>query len=345
VGVVLVVLTAPAASQARQIRWLPADDDASFYFLYLGDAPDFVERGRYRSVLLLGSWSVDAKGIAVAAASLADADAPTWAALRAVKGRRLSPFSNVVDLSPDASRSFDLVYRRNVGGVPFMDEFGDIWDSAAWFRTTRKHRPHAASLPDAPAVYETWLESKPGASVDFSFPVEPGRYRMRLHFAELSPAVLRAGQRIFGVMLEGRWTDTVDVVGEAGWGTPLVAEHAVEVRDGSLDLRLWPLAGAPILAGVEVLRGTSFCGALGQPDADADGLADACECGDMTGDGFVDELDLELVERCLDGEQRLCIHRCDVTADGACSDLDAEVIARFASGQLGKADLRCSPMR
>jgi hypothetical protein len=78
----------------------------------------------------------------------------------------------------------------------------------------------------------------------------------------------------------------------------------------------------------------------GQADADEDGFGDACECGDASGDGALDVIDVQLIQRCSIGEFP-CPTLCDVTGDGDCSSIDARLVQRFSSGSLGKSDLRC----
>jgi hypothetical protein len=83
----------------------------------------------------------------------------------------------------------------------------------------------------------------------------------------------------------------------------------------------------------------------GQGDVDDDGLGDACECGDASGDGRVNTTDARLVYRCHLGslsDPSFCQGLCDVTGDGVCDATDARIIQRFAVGQFGKEALRCA---
>ncbi len=78
----------------------------------------------------------------------------------------------------------------------------------------------------------------------------------------------------------------------------------------------------------------------GQSDADGDGIGNACECGDFSGDGFVTTLDARLVQRCSVGLIQ-CVPLADVTGEGVVNTTDAAIIQRFAVGALTKDDLHC----
>jgi hypothetical protein len=78
-----------------------------------------------------------------------------------------------------------------------------------------------------------------------------------------------------------------------------------------------------------------------QADADGDGIGDACECGDISGDGRVNTTDARLIQRCSVG-QIPCVGLCDVTGEGNCNTTDARLIQRLAVGQLSKEHLSCA---
>lgn len=78
----------------------------------------------------------------------------------------------------------------------------------------------------------------------------------------------------------------------------------------------------------------------GQEDANGDGVGDACECGDFSGDGLVNTTDARLIQRCAVGHFP-CVELCDVNGDGVCNTTDARIIQRHAVGQIGEETLRC----
>lgn len=79
----------------------------------------------------------------------------------------------------------------------------------------------------------------------------------------------------------------------------------------------------------------------GQSDADQDGIGDACECGDVSGDGLVNTTDARLIERCAAGAFP-CPALCDATGEGDCNLDDARIVQRYVIGDLTKQMLRCA---
>ncbi len=82
----------------------------------------------------------------------------------------------------------------------------------------------------------------------------PARYRVRLHFAELKCD--RAGERVFDIRVQGkvRWR-TFDPFAAAGGRLRAVVLKARGVRaQRELVIEFAPRAGAPLLAGLEILR-------------------------------------------------------------------------------------------
>jgi hypothetical protein len=82
----------------------------------------------------------------------------------------------------------------------------------------------------------------------------PRRYTVRLVFLE--PDGLPAGRRLFDVALQGQTkVRRLDVSGEAkGPGRPLIREFKGIVVRRDLVITLSPIAGVPVLSGVEVLQ-------------------------------------------------------------------------------------------
>jgi hypothetical protein len=74
-------------------------------------------------------------------------------------------------------------------------------------------------------------------------------------------------------------------------------------------------------------------GGVGSPIAD--GIGDACQCGDVTGDGQVDSFDAEWIKRqALDLSAPLFLipDNCDVTGDEVCNGMDALLVRHAAAG-------------
>jgi hypothetical protein len=81
-----------------------------------------------------------------------------------------------------------------------------------------------------------------------------------------------------------------------------------------------------------------------QADADDDGLGNACECGDVSGDGRVNSTDARLIQRCVTGAVS-CDHLpgiCDVNNDDSCTSTDAKLIQQAAVGVISWDQIVCN---
>lgn len=77
-----------------------------------------------------------------------------------------------------------------------------------------------------------------------------------------------------------------------------------------------------------------------QADADGNGIGDACQCGDVTGDGSTDTVDAFAIARGEVSSASPHFDKCDVDGDGSCNTADAFAIARGEVGS-GRADQHC----
>jgi hypothetical protein len=80
----------------------------------------------------------------------------------------------------------------------------------------------------------------------------PGRYTVRLHFAE---TVFKAkGRRVFDVSIEGKLRDDdLDVFARAGADTALVRQFDVTVPDNTVNIAFTAVVEDPMISGIEVL--------------------------------------------------------------------------------------------
>ena len=135
--------------------------------------------------------------------------------------------------------------RLNCGGPAVTTQDGKEWSKDRFYgwglpgEIEDEQQPlEIIGTPDA-ALFETNRWFHPDVSETwYQIPVPNGRYRVRLHFAEIGKDELEAGKRVFDVTVEG---DTVleryDPVERVGYATVDVHEFEAEVRDGWLDLR------------------------------------------------------------------------------------------------------------
>lgn len=158
----------------------------------------------------------------------------------------------------------------NVGGPDYTDPDARIWlaDDAFTDDGTLGAGTAAISGTSADPMYRSRRYGFAGGPpVVLELPVaEEGLYFVRLHFAELSNAVSRAGQRVFDVQLEGSLRiEDVDVMKLAGKRAAATRERTIWVNDGVLTVELLPQVGRPMLSGVEVHRAEEAPAAMPSP--------------------------------------------------------------------------------
>jgi hypothetical protein len=154
----------------------------------------------------------------------------------------------------------DALYRVNAGGREYVDPLGRRWEADSHFNDTGLGSAHYVDIAgtELGPLYQTErrafvLPTRP--ALVYSFPVPPGRYLLRLHFAELEPDAA-VGSEVFDVLVEqGVVLPALDVFAQAGLRRALVKEVPTTVSDGSLDLSFRPIAGRPKVSAIEVLPG------------------------------------------------------------------------------------------
>ena len=148
----------------------------------------------------------------------------------------------------------------NVGGPNFGDVNGDAWYTDAPFANGGRTATDLVDIRNTdldPLFQSRRYGSATGPPLVIELPVpDTGPYRVRLYFAELDRGVSR-GQRVFDAVVEEVVRmENLDVFRAAGGGKPLVRETYVNVDDGLLTVRLEARIGEPMLAGIQVMKGT-----------------------------------------------------------------------------------------
>ncbi|WP_036487527.1 malectin domain-containing carbohydrate-binding protein [Myxosarcina sp. GI1] len=113
-----------------------------------------------------------------------------------------------------------------------------------------------ASAPEAVFQSERFnLAASP--NMQWEFDVEPdGEYQVNLYFAEIFDGIDTAGERVFGVAVEGTVPlvfDDIDQFEVAGQNQGFVLSHTATVTDGSLNLEFLNNIENPAIKGIEIL--------------------------------------------------------------------------------------------
>jgi hypothetical protein len=157
-------------------------------------------------------------------------------------------------------RVLQMRHRVNAGGGAYTGPTGS-WQADRGFSGGSVFVTDADVFDDAgdPRIYrsERWDMSR------YRLAVPNGRYRVRLHFAEISPCCPDVGDRVFDVRLEGALVlDDFDInraVGTFEDATPrgsfiaLRREFVTTVQDGFVDLAFSRVVGAPKISAIEVM--------------------------------------------------------------------------------------------
>ena len=130
--------------------------------------------------------------------------------------------------------------RINCGGESYVAKDGTVWRHDAFFtggevafQGIREFRAEIYATDDDPLyTTERWFLPKAPRRAAYRLPVSPGRYRVRLHFAEIAGGSLRA----FDVVLEGKTVLRDYRPRQVGFATPDVHDFETEVNDGLLDI-------------------------------------------------------------------------------------------------------------
>ena len=166
---------------------------------------------------------------------------------------------------------YQSMYRINVGGENYEDPQGNLWISDdGYLNTTTVIAPRSAYTDgtNLDPLYETerW-DRAGGEEMSFSFPVNPGTYLVRLHFAEKWSGITQSGMRVFSVRIEDQIVlQDLDVYAAAGFNTAVVEQVSVEVTDGSAEIEFVHGVENPMVSAIEIHSGEGGSGTvLGNP--------------------------------------------------------------------------------
>lgn len=134
----------------------------------------------------------------------------------------------------------------------YTDHDGHVWLADTGFIGGSTYdRPHIAV---ANTTDDRIYQSERFDLTGYSLPVSNGRYRVRLHFAEMYYLITAAGQRVFNLDVEGTDLGRIDIFAATGGRYRAMSRSVdVTVTDGHLDLKFTALVQYPKIDGIEVL--------------------------------------------------------------------------------------------
>lgn len=222
-----------------------------------------------------------------------DPASDTWSEQLPLPAPRIAPFAKVVDdtlvvggggSAPtwpvsevwmrDADLPLSATQRINSGGEamlaspsfePFAPQPLTAWFCGDVFSTEGKVFSPSTWFDIAGTNDDAlYLTERTGPDTDtdelrYAIPVTPGKYLLRLHFAEIywgapGGGAGGSGKRVFDVFVEETLVlDDLDIHAEVGAATALIKSLVVDVLDDDLDLRLDSSKDRPKISALEVI--------------------------------------------------------------------------------------------
>ena len=168
------------------------------------------------------------------------------------------------------------LWRINIGGEAMLGSDGMVWQGDTsdvpqgylhegsrrytTMSSVGKDNSVPANAPVSLFKSERWTSNRRDG-LSWRFPVEPGRYEVRLFFAEIYTGAFDDGARLFDVVIEGESVlEALDVFSEAGSLEGIMKRFVLD-SDAMLDISLHHVAQNPTLKGIEILKCETQCDA------------------------------------------------------------------------------------
>ncbi len=155
--------------------------------------------------------------------------------------------------SPSSSASAPSTVRLLAGrSSAYTDAAGNTWAADTYYSGGTVTSFGGISV--ANASDSTLFQAERWGLSGYSIPVANGTYTVRLYFAENYTGITAAGQRVFGVTVEGTSLGNIDVFAETGGrNRALVKSTTVSVGNGQLDVAFTPSVQNPMIDALEVV--------------------------------------------------------------------------------------------
>ena len=240
-------------------------------------------------------------------------------------------------------------YYVNAGGSDYTDSNGNYWQADDGFYNTGTAYSTNATIAgtDMQPLYqdERWDDTNTPEMV-YSFPVEPGSYVVRLHFAEIFPGNSEPGARVFDVQIEGETAlQNYDIVADAGFQTAVVKELFTQVTDNSLDIEFIHKLQNPKISAFEIFSGSVFADtdeiSWGHVELNSTGTVEQIELSNTSGSSItIDTISFIILQG--------ATHDFTVTIDGveysgSDSDVDIPVSIVLGAGETKTITLSYTP--
>jgi hypothetical protein len=156
-------------------------------------------------------------------------------------------------IAPTSAYTFEHI-RISAGELDasfnYTDVDGKIWSADDYYNNTGESFVRDRNIKGT-GNDKLYTSQRFGPVMEYSIPVPPGEYEVKLHFAEL--IYREIGHRIFDVVVEDSLVlDRLDILSEVERGTALVFTETLTVLDGVLNIVFVADIGNPQICGIEV---------------------------------------------------------------------------------------------
>ncbi len=149
------------------------------------------------------------------------------------------------------------VLRLNAGGNEYTDPFGQTWSPEGSF--VSGGTTFSAAVPVDGTSMETLYQSERYGNFGYAIGLNPGRYTVRAHFAELSFS--QANQRTFNLSIEGQQVlSNYDIFVDAGFSRSRIQHFDAWVSDGTLNIDFSSVINNAKLSAIEIIENKAMLG-------------------------------------------------------------------------------------
>jgi glucose/arabinose dehydrogenase len=157
-------------------------------------------------------------------------------------------------------------YLVNAGGSIYTDSQGRVWGPELPYGNVgnaySNDIPIGGTDSDMQPIYQTerFADTNFPADMTYTFPVEPGPYEVRLHFAEIFEGAQTLGSRIFDVYInDEKVLNHYDIVTDVGYAQAVVKQFHTQITNNQLAIRFSSVVNAPKISAIEIHSGRMFC--------------------------------------------------------------------------------------
>ena len=223
----------------------------------------------------------------------------------------------------------ESLFRINCGGDRYVDTEGNTWEADDYFSGGFQFSAFGLEIDDTDDDELFWTE-RYGQST-YIFPTGPGRFKVRLLFAEIWDGARAPGVRVFDVMVQDELViENLDLTDEAGWASAYEEEVLTDVGGESLIISFVPVIQNPKISAIEIV---SFPPGRSEVTIQLEPPRNLFVRGDATMDSLITISDPIFIARAIVGLRTpTCEDALDSNDDGKITISDAVWLLQYLFG-------------